>query len=154
MDTSPKTETGPNSTTVWRTRPWLKKRCDEKSGCQSRSGHRVEQVETSTALGRQESQTEVRSSLAGEERRETCSLRIPHGLRPCETPRAFRTFPTLAEGSMTQSSRSMEHHLRTWQQQDSTSRPPGMTGEPLQYQPARKCTSSHNHDGQGMNAYK
>ena len=64
------------------------KHCYENSGCQSRGRQRMRQVEKSTCLGLQESQTHVRSSSTRQEGLKICSYRILHGPLPSQTLRA------------------------------------------------------------------
>ena len=69
--------------------------CGAKSGCHRRSGPRMGQVEKSTGLGHQESQTQVGGSSTSEKRRKICSFRIPHGPLPSQTLRACQTSRTI-----------------------------------------------------------
>ena len=69
--------------------------CGATSGCHRRSGPRMGQVEKSTGLGHQESQTQVGGCSTSDKRRKTCSFRIRHGPLPCQTLRACQTSRTI-----------------------------------------------------------
>ena len=84
------------------------------------------------ALGLQESRTQVRSGSTGKKDGRSVHFRIPHvhlpeeTLRACETPAQLQrescsgeTTSKMAVGTE-QFSRSKEHQLRKWQQQDSS----------------------------------
>ena len=141
-------------------KPIAVKSGDEHSGCQSRSRQRVGQVEKSTGLGRQESQTQVSASLM-----DLCHLK--HS-RACETsqetrresppPRGHRHRRRWIQSSIRG---AKEHQLREWQRQNSCIQMPNslawLERTKMQYQPTRRCicqTPPDNYDCQRMSVHK